>query len=205
MNTIAHLPPHHGDPERSAEILGRVRTAFAEKGFDGASMQDLARAAGMSVGNFYRYFPSKDALVEAMVSYDMAQMEADFATIRTSADPVAALRAKIRERILGEGCGDQGRMWAEITAASHRKPEIARICCGIEDLVAGNLVSILASGSNLPAEAAAARFGAEARFVVLLVKAAAMRRHDQSDPDLEALILQTIETTLNAIVAAART
>jgi AcrR family transcriptional regulator len=204
MNTIAHLPPHHGDPERSAEILGRVRTAFAEKGFDGASMQDLARAAGMSVGNFYRYFPSKDALIEAMVSFDMAAMESDFAAIRTSADPVAALRAKIAERI-GAGCGEQGRMWAEITAASHRKPEIARICCGIEDLVAGNLVSILASGSNLPAEAAAARFGAEARFVVLLVKAAAMRRHDQSDPDLEALILQTIETTLNAIVAAART
>ena len=49
--------------ERSHEILASIRQAFAEKGFDGASMQDLARAAGMSVGNFYRYFPSKAAIV----------------------------------------------------------------------------------------------------------------------------------------------
>ena len=43
---------------RSAMILASVRRAFTEKGFDGASMQDLAREAGMSVGHFYRYFPS---------------------------------------------------------------------------------------------------------------------------------------------------
>ena len=58
------LAPHD---HRSAEILASVRSAFAAKGFDGASMQDLARAAGMSVGNFYRYFPSKAAIVEDLV------------------------------------------------------------------------------------------------------------------------------------------
>ena len=52
---------------REAEILAAIRRAFAAKGFDGASMQYLAREAGMSVGNFYRYFPSKAAMVEAMI------------------------------------------------------------------------------------------------------------------------------------------
>ena len=52
---------------REDEILDRIRSIFAEKGFDGASMQELARAAGMSVGNFYRYFPSKSAIVEALI------------------------------------------------------------------------------------------------------------------------------------------
>ena len=47
-------PTPPGTEQRIAEIIVSVRTAFAEKGFDGASMQDLARAAGMSVGNFYR-------------------------------------------------------------------------------------------------------------------------------------------------------
>ncbi len=41
---------------RQMDILEAVHSTFVEKGFDGASMQDLARAAGMSVGNFYRYF-----------------------------------------------------------------------------------------------------------------------------------------------------
>lgn len=50
--------PDPKNDQKVAEILSRLRDTFAEKGFDGASMQDLARAAGMSVGNFYRYFPS---------------------------------------------------------------------------------------------------------------------------------------------------
>ena len=67
MNTLAPVSPHHAPlaDQRSVEILEGVRRAFSEKGFDGASMQDLARACGMSVGNFYRYFPSKAAIVAA--------------------------------------------------------------------------------------------------------------------------------------------
>lgn len=198
MNNIAQIAPQGTGPERSAEILGRIRTAFAEKGFDGASMQDLARAAGMSVGNFYRYFPSKDAIVEAMVSYDMAEMQRDFAAIHTSADPVAAMRARIVER-LGEGCAEDGRLWAEITAAAHRKPEIASICCGMEDLVAQNLVGVFARMTGLPPAEAETRFSAEARFIVMLVKAAAMRKRAEPDPALDALILKTIDSTLSAI------
>ena len=65
--------------QRIADILLRVRAAFIDKGFDGASMQDLARVAGMSVGNFYRYFPSKSAIVEKLISCDLDNMQAEFA------------------------------------------------------------------------------------------------------------------------------
>lgn len=203
MNKQAAITPF-SLPDRSAEILALVRVAFAEKGFDGASMQDLARAAGMSVGNFYRYFPSKDALVEAMVQLDMAEMERDFAEIRGSGDPLAAVRAKIAEHIRGE-CADDGRLWAEINAASHRKPQIASICCGMEDMVARNLLHVLGHLSGIGPEAAQARFGPQARLIVLLVKAAAMRRALVApDPGLDDLILQTIDTQLSSILNAAR-
>ena len=64
QNAAAHPVPAHDS--RIAEILALVRKAFVEKGFDGASMQDLARSVGMSVGNFYRYFPSKAAIVQSL-------------------------------------------------------------------------------------------------------------------------------------------
>lgn len=48
---------------RRAEILEAARVVFADHGCDGASMQDVARAAGVSAGNIYRYFPSKEALI----------------------------------------------------------------------------------------------------------------------------------------------
>lgn len=189
-------------PDRSAEILVLIRSAFAEKGFDGASMQDLARAAGMSVGNFYRYFPSKDAIIAAMAAYDMAEMEADFAAIRLSDDPLPLIREKIRFKI--EGCAEHGRLWAEITAAAQRKPEIAQISCGVEDMVARNLVQVFARLAGLTPDEAQERFGAQVRFVILLVKSAAIRHASQPDPEVEALVMQTIDDTLNALTSAAR-
>ena len=109
--------------ERGLEILASIRQAFAEKGFDGASMQDLARAAGMSVGNFYRYFPSKAAIVQAMCGYDLAEIQGEFSEILSSDAPMAALRERILMHVAEEGMKD-GQLWAEITAASMRKPEI---------------------------------------------------------------------------------
>lgn len=197
MNRVTMI--RTGDlPDRGAEILGRIRQAFAEKGFDGASMQDLARAAGMSVGNFYRYFPSKDAIIEAMVGYDMAEIERDFAAILGAEDPRKALRAKILEHLQDE-CADKGGLWAEITAAAHRKAGIAHICCGMEDVVAENLIAVFARITGVDVEVCRARFDAHARFVVMMVKAAATRTPTAHDAALGALIMRSIDATLTEI------
>ena len=193
------LAPHD---HRSAEILASVRSAFAAKGFDGASMQDLARAAGMSVGNFYRYFPSKAAIVEALITSDLAAVEADFAAVIRAPRPMQALRTVLHRRAPEHQHSQDGQLWAEITAAAHRKPEIARICCGMEDLVAGNLLTVFARLTGMTTEACDQRFGAHARFIVMMVKAASMRKPAAPDHDLTALILRSIESTLSEILAA---
>ena len=102
--------------DRTTAILAGAKSAFAQKGFDGASMQDLARAAGMSAGNFYRYFPSKNAIVAAMIDVDLAGVKQDFEVIVTSADPAQALFDTMCHRIDTLDC-DDGPLWAEIDAA----------------------------------------------------------------------------------------
>lgn len=52
---------------RQDEIIAATRPCFCQSGFHAATMAQLADAAGLSVGQIYRYFPSKDALVEEMV------------------------------------------------------------------------------------------------------------------------------------------
>ncbi len=200
MNRPASLAtlPSAAAETRTAEILARIRTVFAEKGFDGASMQDLARAAGMSVGNFYRYFPSKGAIVEAMVGHDMAEIERDFAAVAGAADPLQAMRAKIAERVT-EGCDADGRLWSEITAAAQRKPEIAQICRAMEELVAENLLALLARVSGRPLADLRAHHAAEARFVVLMIKAAGTRS-GPPDAALDGLILRAIDSALAGVV-----
>src|SRR5438552_2452568 len=48
---------------RRAEILRRAADAFREKGFHGAAMRDIAATLGMTPGNLYYYFKSKDDLL----------------------------------------------------------------------------------------------------------------------------------------------
>lgn len=143
--------------DRTQEILGLIRQAFAEKGFDGASMQDLARAAGMSVGNFYRYFPSKAAIVQAMCSYDLSEIQGEFAEIQTSDRPMACLRERMLDHFSEESMKD-GQLWAEITAAAIRKPEIGAAARQMEDTITTLLASIFARVTNRTIEESRQRY-----------------------------------------------
>ena len=51
--------------ETRARIYDAALALFREKGFEAATMRDVAAAAGMSLGAAYHYFPSKDAIVLA--------------------------------------------------------------------------------------------------------------------------------------------
>ena len=53
--------------ERPQEILAAALGVFAEKGFAGARMDDIAQRAGVTKGTIYLYFESKDALFDAFV------------------------------------------------------------------------------------------------------------------------------------------
>ena len=58
------------DGGKRREILEGARRVFRAKGFDGASMGEIARAAGVSKGTLYVYFDNKVALFEALVEND---------------------------------------------------------------------------------------------------------------------------------------
>jgi AcrR family transcriptional regulator len=189
--------------QRSAEILAAGRRAFIEKGFDGASMQDLARAVGMSVGNFYRYFPSKDALIAAMIARDMEDMERDFAMILTAPRPMEALRTVVQMHVQLEHCQDDGRLWAETTAAGLRKPEIGAILMQMEQAVVTNLVTIFARATGRTEDDARRRWSAQAQMMVLLVKGINMHcaAPTPGREHLTELVLRTINKMLDEIAA----
>ena len=186
--------------ERGLEILGSIRQAFAEKGFDGASMQDLARAAGMSVGNFYRYFPSKAAIVQAMCGYDLAEIQAEFAEIQSSDAPMVALRERILKHFGEDGMQD-GQLWAEINAAAIRKPEIGAASMQMEDSITRFLTAIFARVTRRSEAEARLRYQGQCQLLVMLVKAVAMRTamSGPANAALEAQVVIVIDRMLNDI------
>ncbi len=193
--------PVPADPRVDA-ILVQARHAFVEKGFDGASMQDLARAAGMSAGNFYRYFPSKAALVEALVNRDLEEVEREFAEVLASSRPIHALRRVLEQR-LTEDCEKDLPLWAEIMAAASRKPEIAAACARMEEDITSKIIYVLSLGCGIGPEQGVARFSAPARFILLLVRTAAMQNSTGApvDPALNSLILKTIDRLIDDVTS----
>ena len=65
---------------RRQQVLDAAFTCFARQGFHQTTMQDICREAGLSAGAVYRYFPSKEEIIEASCQecqqYYMSMIEA---------------------------------------------------------------------------------------------------------------------------------
>jgi len=67
------------DNAKRRQIIDGARAVFLGQGFDAASMNDIARAAGVSKGTLYVYFANKEELFEAIVEEECdAQAEGIF-------------------------------------------------------------------------------------------------------------------------------
>jgi AcrR family transcriptional regulator len=55
-------------------ILGATARVLVKHGYEGASTNKIAEAAGVSIGSLYQYFPSKEALVAAVIEHHIGSM-----------------------------------------------------------------------------------------------------------------------------------
>jgi AcrR family transcriptional regulator len=76
---------HDGGAKRR-QIMDGARSVFLALGFDGASMNDIARSARVSKGTLYAYFDSKDALFEAIIRGEFAQVAERMCVFRREGD-----------------------------------------------------------------------------------------------------------------------
>ena len=80
--------PQRADARRNrARLLETAHALFAERGTD-ASLEEVARRAGVAIGTLYRHFPTRDDLLAALLERSLQQL-ADEAEIRLAA-PVTA-------------------------------------------------------------------------------------------------------------------
>jgi AcrR family transcriptional regulator len=76
------------------QVLGGARAVFLAQGFEGASVDAIARAAGVSKATLYAYFPDKRLLFMAVARAECAtQIDEARAILSPDAAPRAALRA----------------------------------------------------------------------------------------------------------------
>src|ERR671914_2805432 len=86
IGTAVRVPAEEPTGERRTQILEAAARSFVRSGFHRTTMQDVAAEAGMSPGNLYRYFPSKDAIVIGLTERDRSDVAKDFATFDSGED-----------------------------------------------------------------------------------------------------------------------
>jgi len=74
---------------RRAQILAGAATAFAEKGFDRATVKDICAAASVGSGTLFHYFTDKRAIFHALLEADRDEVIRDLAAVET-VDPLVA-------------------------------------------------------------------------------------------------------------------
>ena len=86
------VPPKRADARRNRDQLLAAATAvFAERGADDASLEEIARRAGVGIGTLYRHFPARQALLEAVYKDQVDGLEVLAGKLLASESPGAAL------------------------------------------------------------------------------------------------------------------
>ena len=80
-------------------ILTGAENQFAQFGFEGASLESIAAAIGISRHNLLYYFPSKEALYQRVLDDVLTQWLAGMEDLSHSDDPQQALRRYIRAKL----------------------------------------------------------------------------------------------------------
>jgi AcrR family transcriptional regulator len=127
--TLDRPRPVFADDEGSKrrQIIEGARAVFLEQGFDAASMNDIARAAGVSKGTLYVYFKHKEELFEAIVEQECeAQAEGIFELDHNDHD-VEAVLTRLGNAYVRFLCRpEKASAIRTVIAIAHRMPELGR-------------------------------------------------------------------------------
>ena len=155
-----------------ARIVETAREVFAVRGAD-ASLEEIARGAGVGIGTLYRHFPTRDDLVEAVFRDRVDELEALAAELLTSDTPGEALaiwlHAQLEQAATCRGLAAE----AMLTMLAHH--DAPSPCESMRLAGAALLVRAQAAGDVRP--------GVEIDDLVRMVQAVTLAAEESDDPD----------------------
>ena len=182
--TDAHLAA------RREQILLAAMTRFAEGGFHSTGMAEVIAATGLSAGAVYRYFPSKEALIRAIVEERvLASAKATFEAILAQGvdNPVDAVAAalEIVDRVSAQGEIDITRIAVQAWGEALRNTDILDVAQNAYATMRGFLAEATRRAQQhgrLPSDADPAEI---AKALLSLVMGYVIQRHIMGDVDRE--------------------
>jgi TetR/AcrR family transcriptional repressor of uid operon len=188
--------------DRRSEILDSAQACFSRAGFHQTSMHAICSEAGMSPGNLYRYFPSKEAIIAGIAERDRADAAAAFSTAQSAPDFFTGLAGLARHHLV-ERTKEEVGLCAEIMAESRRNADVARIYQSIEADVKGRLVAMLRAASERGEVSPDTDFNGVASVLMALADGISWRRAVDPDFDAESVLPLIVHMVKCLLVAPA--
>jgi AcrR family transcriptional regulator len=164
MATVTKAPRRARLPaaERRAAILAAALQVFAERGYHGTSIDDIAQAAGVSKALIYEYFTSKRDLHGTLLGEHVAEL---FARLQANAKAGATGEERLRGGIdaflsFVEAHRDAFRVLFRDSA----DPEVADALAGVQAQATGVIVALIDADPDAPPHSAQ---GAEVHAALL--------------------------------------
>ena len=114
------------DTSKRRQILDGARKVFMDLGFDGASMGEIARSAGVSKGTLYVYFADKNRLFEAIVEEEARDRSQTAFNFDPERDVVTTLREFGQAYVQLQCRPGGGSSIRTVMAIAERMPEVGR-------------------------------------------------------------------------------
>ncbi|MCP4073256.1 MAG: TetR/AcrR family transcriptional regulator [Hyphomicrobiales bacterium] len=121
---IARTKRKETSQARRQLIVETAAACFIEKGFHQTSIRDIARRAGISLGNLYNYFENKTALIAEIAMLEASELDVLKNKLSKITDPAKALDRFVS--LYTDHCCQQENsvLSAEIVSESFRSPDI---------------------------------------------------------------------------------
>jgi AcrR family transcriptional regulator len=174
MKDVPRVPEAHLTARRD-QIIDAATARFAVNGFQATGMADVIAASGLSAGAVYRYFRSKDELIEAIVDRVLGRAADRFERLLDEGqapDPAEAVAAAVDVIVsVGETAPvDATRVAVQAWAEALRNPAVATVAGGAYRTMRGYFVEVARRAQQtgrLPADADPAQLGSALFSLVL--------------------------------------
>lgn len=125
LEELPRVPRQARSREKRVELLKSAETLFVERGYAATTADDIALAAGVSVGTFYNYFRNKRQILLALALLRLSDI---FTHLRIAkldlahGDHHAAIRAAVASVVAGERHAGLSVVWQQLMSL---EPELA--------------------------------------------------------------------------------
>jgi TetR/AcrR family transcriptional regulator, repressor for uid operon len=166
------------------QIIEAAIFCFAKQGFHATSTAQICAQAGMSPGNVFHYFPTKDAIIQAIAELDRLETGKALAALSEATNVIQGLQALAKDVLLAASDPAYAAISIEIAAEATRNKAVAALFATNDQITRATLVAALQRGVTQGQVDASLDLSQTAAWLIALLEGGVGRAALDADFDL---------------------